>query len=90
MSIRQSLRTTATVPVPVDRDDDLQLQARPPVSKRPRTEGGNFTEEARATMWQQLAFLAKRHETRLSKKGREIRSIPERFKEEYAKSDAAE
>ena len=41
-------------------------------------------------MRQQLAFLAKRQETRLSQKDREIRSIPERFKEEYAKSDVAE
>ncbi len=41
-------------------------------------------------MWQQLAFLAQRQETRLSKKGHEIRSIPERLKEEHAKSSVVE
>ncbi len=41
-------------------------------------------------MWQQLALLGKGKETRLSKKGREIRSIPEKLKDAYAESDAAE
>ena len=88
-SIRLDLRRdAATVPVPVDHD--LSPQARSPENKRMRTEGGNFSEEAQAAMWQQLAFLAKRQETKQSKKGREFRSIPERFKADYAKSDVAE
>ena len=82
LNLRRDAASAAAVPVPMDHD--LSPQARSPESKRTRLEG-NFTDAALAAMWKQTAFLARRQESRLSKKGREIRSIPERLKEEYAK-----
>jgi hypothetical protein len=87
MAHTRDAASAAAVPVPDDHD--LSPQARSPESKRSRLEG-NFTEAALAAMWKQTAFLARRQESRLSKKGREIRSIPEKFKKDYAKSDLDE
>ena len=41
-------------------------------------------------MWKKFAFVSSRQDSRLSKEGREIRHIPERFKDEYAKADLDE
>ena len=45
------------------------------------------TNEAKAAMWCRYAFICSRQESRLSKKGREIRQVPDRYKKEFQKSD---
>ncbi len=57
----------------------------------PTGDGGDLgANEAKAAMWNRLAFVSSRQESRLSKKGREIRQVPDRFKNEFRKSDLDE
>jgi hypothetical protein len=88
-SIRQNLRAAENAPIP-DGDQDLRAVEAAPGAKRQRTDDDGLVCEAKMAMWKNFAFLSSRQDSRLSKKGREVRNIPERFKDEYAKADLDE